>query len=103
MAGQVWEFIKGLFKGRGESDNDTVVGDAIIRPNGQIIRTDPRDTLIATKDPESLVGGSSGNSITQHISISATINNDMDIRTLASRLAELSKDELAMSTGSQRF
>jgi len=25
------------------------VGDAIIRPNGQIIETDPRDTLIATK------------------------------------------------------
>jgi len=27
----------------------TRVGDAIIRPNGQIIETDPRDTIIATK------------------------------------------------------
>jgi hypothetical protein len=26
------------------------VGDAIIRPNGQVIETDPRDTLIATKN-----------------------------------------------------
>jgi len=26
------------------------VGDAIIRPNGDIIRTDPKDTIIATKN-----------------------------------------------------
>ncbi len=33
------------------------VGDAIIRPNGDVIKTDPRDTLIATKNPEGLGGG----------------------------------------------
>ena len=33
------------------------VGDAIIRPNGQIIETHPQDTLIATKHPESALGG----------------------------------------------
>ena len=26
------------------------VGDAIIRPNGEVIETDPKDTLIATKN-----------------------------------------------------
>jgi len=34
---------------RNKSTTTTTVGDAIIRPNGQIIKTDPRDTLIATK------------------------------------------------------
>ena len=33
------------------------VGDAIIRPNGQIIETDPRDTLIAMQNPGALGGG----------------------------------------------
>ena len=34
------------------------VGDAIIRPNGQVIKTDPQDTLIAMKNPG--MGGSGG-------------------------------------------
>lgn len=33
------------------------VGDAIIKPDGTIIQTDPGDTLIATKNPEGLGGG----------------------------------------------
>lgn len=32
------------------------VGDAIIRPNGQVIETDPRDTLLAMKDVDSSIG-----------------------------------------------
>ena len=103
VASTVWSWFKGLFSGKGKSNDETSVEDAIIRPNGQIIRTDPRDTLIATQNPGALVNGAGGSSVTQTISISATINNDMDIRSLAVRLAELSKDELAMSTGSQRF
>ncbi len=47
--------------------------------------------------------GGFGGGVTQHITIQATINNDLDIRDLATKLAELTKDELAMSTGSQRF
>lgn len=33
------------------------VGDAILRPDGTIVRTDPRDTLIATKNPGGGGGG----------------------------------------------
>lgn len=44
--------ILGGFFGKKES-----VGDAIIKPDGTIIRTDPRDTLIATQNPGG-VGGS---------------------------------------------
>jgi len=35
----------------------TSVDDAIIRPNGDVIKTNPRDTLIATQNPGSMGGG----------------------------------------------
>ena len=34
------------------------VGDAILRPDGSVVETDPRDTLIATQNPNGGVGGS---------------------------------------------
>ena len=43
-----------------ESDNDRNrrrVGDAILRPNGEIIETHPRDTIIATQNPGNLSQG----------------------------------------------
>jgi len=33
------------------------VDDAIIKPNGQVIETDPKDTIIATRNPEASMGG----------------------------------------------
>jgi len=48
------DFVKGTIGG---GRNSKKVGDAIIRPNGQIIETDPRDTLIATRNPGGLDGG----------------------------------------------
>ena len=33
------------------------VGDVIIRPNGQVIEPDPKDTIIATKNPGGMGGG----------------------------------------------
>ena len=41
--------LKGLTSKIPKIPSTKKVGDAIIRPNGQIIRTDPRDTLIATR------------------------------------------------------
>jgi len=43
-AGKIYDFAKTSFT------PTKTVGDAIIRPNGQIIETDPRDTIIATKN-----------------------------------------------------
>lgn len=57
--GKVIQAIGGLFGGKSTTK---VVDDAIIRPNGQIIETNPMDTLIATKNPEKL--GSAGGGIT---------------------------------------
>lgn len=45
------------FKNIAAKETITKIGDAIIRPNGQIITTDPADYLIATKNPNSLNGG----------------------------------------------
>ncbi|MCK5015450.1 MAG: phage tail tape measure protein [Candidatus Peribacteraceae bacterium] len=41
--------------GRGRSKVD----DAIIKPDGQVIRTNPADTIIATQNPDALTGGGS--------------------------------------------
>ena len=64
LPGNIWDAIKGLaqmiadkIKGIFGFGGGTSVGDAIIRPNGEIIRTDPQDTLIATKTPDSVGGG----------------------------------------------
>ena len=43
--------------GINEQFSHTAVHDAIISPNGDVITTDPRDYLIATKTPEQLTGG----------------------------------------------
>lgn len=66
LPGKIWEFmaqlpslianaLKGLFRiGGGKKKS---VGDAIIKPDGTIIRTDPNDTLIATRTPGAIGGG----------------------------------------------
>lgn len=78
------------------------VQDAIISPDGNIITTDPKDYLIATKDPQSLMGG--GNpTFAPNITVQATINSDIDIQRLAERLAEYQKNELTRRTNDFRF
>ena len=39
------------------SGKKTDVQDAIIRPNGDVIRTDPKDTILATQTPNAVGGG----------------------------------------------
>lgn len=58
LGGKIFEkFFKytpvGLISG---AINRTSVGDAIIRPNGQIIETDPNDTIFATQNPGGMGG-----------------------------------------------
>lgn len=48
------DFVGGTF---GKLGNVIGVNDAIIRPNGDIIKTHPKDTLIATKNPENFGNG----------------------------------------------
>ena len=51
------------------------VNDAIITPNGDIIRTNPSDYLIATKDPGSL-GGNGGRNATINVNINGGLITD---------------------------
>jgi len=61
--------------------------DFILRPNGDMIKADPRDTLIATKTPESLVNGGGGSII---ININnPSVRNDQDIRKLANEVSRV--------------
>ncbi len=77
--------------------------------NGGIV-TKPTLALIGERGPEAVVplskGGSSfgggGNTIHNTFQL-GPINNNMDVRVIAEKIAEINKDELAMSTASQRF
>lgn len=64
LPSKIWNFLKDLpslianaLKSLGSgivsffSGSSTKVGDAILRPNGQVIKTDPQDTLFAIKNP----------------------------------------------------
>ena len=60
--------IKSLLSFGGGSSKS--VNDAIITPNGDIIRTNPSDYLIATKNPSALASGGSGGASTINVNIS---------------------------------
>jgi hypothetical protein len=84
VATTVWEWFKGLFsQGGNYSSRYTKVGDAIIRPNGEVIKTDPMDTLYATKNP-----GMMGGSITIQIN-NPSVRNDSDIRKIAEEVSRV--------------
>lgn len=55
-------FFRRLLGGGKNKSSTTTVGDAIIRPDGSVIQTDPRDTLIAAKDLGASFGGMGGGS-----------------------------------------
>lgn len=60
----------------------TGMGDGIITPGGRIVKTDPRDFLIATKTPQDLVGGKSGQNITINVSVNALDASSIDSNTI---------------------
>ncbi len=102
---KIKDFLSGLggllSRGGGRT---TSVGDAIIRPNGQIIKTDPADTLIATKNPEALGGGGGGQFIfSPTINLNGPIDSELDIRRVAEQIAQMGAESLARKTGSLRF
>jgi len=75
------------------------VEDAIISPNGSIITTDPKDYLIATKNPQELVGGSGTTVQTMNINVSVQeINSDMQVSRLADKLMEEVNRRLSYKT-----
>lgn len=83
--------IKGFFSSlnpfsRGSSSRS--VNDAIITPNGDVIRTNPSDYLIATKTPESL-GGGGGSS-----NVNVTINGGLITEEVAREIGQVIQREL---------
>lgn len=89
----VWNWFKSLFKGSmsfggffgGKSKS---VNDAIVTPNGDVIRTNPNDFLIATKNPGALGnGGGSSN-------INVTINGGLITEEVARDIGRMLQREL---------
>jgi hypothetical protein len=83
--------VKSLFgKGGGSGSS---VQDAIITPNGDIIRTSPADYLIATKNPGSLMGGSGSSNI------NVTINGGMITEDVAKQIGKIISRQVKMGGG----
>lgn len=62
------------------------INDGVITPTGQVVKTDPKDYIIATKNPASLLGGGGAQTVNINISIQE-INNEDHIRRLATEVS----------------
>lgn len=78
--------------GGGSSGTTTSVNDAIITPNGNVIRTNPSDYLIATKTPGSLGGSGSKDII-------VNINGGLITEDVARQIGKIIKREINYGGG----
>ncbi|MBW6469608.1 MAG: hypothetical protein K0A90_00120 [Methanosarcinaceae archaeon] len=85
--------IKSLI-GFGGGGGSSKVNDAIITPNGDIIRTNPADYIIATKNPGALGGGSGGPA-----NITVTINGGLITDDVARDIGKVILREVNMGGG----
>lgn len=72
---------------------DTIddIDDGIITPNNQVIKTNPKDYIIAMKQPQQLVTASGAGGGTYTININANVRSDNDIRQIKNELKRLIK------------
>ena len=72
----LWDGIKSTGSSMLDRITSTVgIGDGVVSPNGRLISINPKDYLLASKNPKDLMGGnSSGNNIT----INLTVNGNAD-------------------------
>ena len=68
-----------------KKDKETSINDAIIKPDGSIIRTHPKDYIFATKTPEKLTGQ---NTITLNIN-NPIVREDKDIKRIAEEVSKV--------------
>lgn len=72
---------------------DTIddIDDGIITPNNQVIKTNPKDYIIAMKQPQKLASAYGAGGGTYTININANVRNDNDIRQIKNELERLIK------------
>lgn len=75
------------------SGNSTSVNDAIIRPNGQVIKTSPSDTIFAVKDPSKLMGGN-GAMVNNFNFNNPVIRSEQDMRKLTEMISKNLQSQL---------
>lgn len=75
---------------KNRKNKDTSVDDAIIKPNGDIIRTHPKDYIFATKTPEKMGGGGQ---VTVNIN-NPSVRNDSDIKKIAEQVSKVMERRL---------
>ena len=67
------------------------IDDGIITPNNQVIKTNPKDYIIAMKQPQKLASAYGAGGGTYTININANVRNDNDIRQIKNELERLIK------------
>jgi len=83
----------------GDDGSSSSVQDAIITPKGDIIRTNPADYLIATKNPKGLMGSGGPTISTMNVNITVQeLNSDMQIRQLAQKVSESIQRQMSYRT-----
>ena len=70
---------------------DTIddIDDGIITPNNQVIKTNPKDYIIAMKQPQQLVTASGAGGGTYTININANVRHDNDVKQIRNELERL--------------
>jgi len=91
-ASKIWRMIVSYVKNKiSDEEGDKAVGGAIQKTGRYLLHAGER---VVTAGDVSRANTSPNLSVTNHFNISATINNDMDIRELARQLADLNETEL---------
>ena len=67
------------------------IDDGIITPNNHVIKTNPKDYIIAMKQPQKLASAYGAGGGTYTININANVRNDNDIRQIKNELERLIK------------
>ena len=80
----------------GGSKPDKKIGDGIVKPDGQVIHTDPKDTIFAAKDPAKMFGGKKGMSIGNMIgTLQINVNGVDDITGAIKSKVKAALDDIA--------
>jgi hypothetical protein len=101
---KVKEFINkispsGLYEGAKSAVKSFIgMNDGIITPSGQIVKTNPKDYIIATQNPKDLMGGSKAQTINVNISIQE-ISSESHIRRLAEEVSRAIQRESSYGIG----
>ena len=86
--------LKGIGSWLGFGGGNKKTNDGIVTPSGELIRTNPSDYIIATKNPGALMGGGSGGG-----NVNVTINGGLITEDVAREIGRVIQRQLSLGGG----